>query len=49
MLKLKGVIEEIKRNGKTNIEHFICFTDVANLIDSGKKKIEEGNTKIYKC
>ena len=37
--KLKDVIEEIKRNGKTNIEHFICFTDVANLIDNGKKKI----------
>jgi long-chain acyl-CoA synthetase len=47
--KLKDVIEEIKRNGKTNIEHFICFTDVANLIDSGKKKIEEGNTKYINC
>ena len=47
--KLKDVIEEIKRNGKTNIEHFICFTDVANLIDNGKKKIEEGNTKYINC
>ena len=25
------------------------FTDVANLIDNGKKKIEEGNTKYMNC
>lgn len=47
--KHKENIEKIRENGKTNIKHYISmdeldeFENVNNLIEKGKKIIEEGN------
>lgn len=53
--KLKDTIEEIKRANKTKIKNFICFTkqdeylDVHQLIEEGKKELDEGYTKYLDC
>lgn len=53
--KLKDTIEEIKKANKTKIKNFICFTkqdeylDVHQLIEKGKKELDEGYTKYLDC
>ena len=53
--KLKDTIEEIKKANKTKIKNFICFTkqdeylDVHQLIEEGKKELDEGYTKYLDC
>lgn len=53
--KLKDTIEEIKKANKTKIKNFICFTkqdeylDVYQLIEEGKKELDEGYTKYLDC
>lgn len=48
--KLKDIVEEIKKNNKTNIKHFICFENEPNylyfydLIEQGKNAISSGYT-----
>ena len=47
--KLLDKVEEIKKNGKTNLKEYICMTqkqgylDVRSLIKEGKEIIEKGN------
>lgn len=53
--KLKDTIEEIKKANKTKIKNFICFTkqdeylDVHQLIEKGKKELDEGYKKYLDC
>ncbi len=53
--KLKDVIEQIKLSNKTNVEHFICFSELPNfpcfydLLSDGKNEIENGNNKYINC
>ena len=48
--KLKDVIQEIKKNGKTSLKHFICmdnniddFESVEEIMNIGKVALEKGN------
>ncbi len=53
--KLKDVIEQIKLSNKTNVEHFICFSELPNfpcfygLLSDGKNEIENGNNEYINC
>ena len=53
--KLKDIIEEIKNAGKTNIKHFICFSNVPgftyfyDLVDDGRKSIKSGYLDYMNC
>ena len=50
--KLTELIEEIKKNGKTQIKEYISmdkveeYTNVPDLIETGRKLIEEGNKEF---
>ena len=42
-------IEEIKKNNKTNIKHFIKFDEIQNLIKIGEELIKGGNNEYINC
>ncbi len=53
--KLKDIIREIKERGNTQIHHYICmektdeFLYFYDLLESGKKEIEDGNNEYVNC
>ena len=53
--KLKDIIKEIKERGNTQIHYYICmektdeFLYFYDLLESGKKEIENGNNEYVNC
>ncbi|MCI8291394.1 MAG: AMP-binding protein [Clostridia bacterium] len=53
--KLKDKIEEIKKNGKTNVSEYICMSEiegyksVKELMDCGRKLLDEGNREYLEA
>ena len=49
--KLKENLQKIKENGKTNLKEYICmeklneYKNIVELMEEGKKKVKNGNTK----
>lgn len=54
-VKLKDMIDEIKKSNKTNIKQFICFGELPEylnmhkLMEQGKQDIENGYTEYIGC
>lgn len=54
-VKLKDIIDEIKKSNKTNIKQFICFGELPEylnmhkLMEQGKQDIENGYTEYINC